>query len=172
MIDLKPAKTIAPAPWMTSSETQVVLAALGAGNALFVGGCVRNLLLGREVEDIDIATPLTPPEVMEILQAAGIKVFPTGIDHGTVTAVVNKQHFEITTLRKDVETDGRRAVVAFTKDWQADAQRRDFTMNTLLAGADGRIYDPTGEGIRDLEKGRVRFVGDAEEKSVRIICAS
>lgn len=144
---------------MVSAETTRVMAALG-GKARFVGGCVRNMLLWLEVGDIDIATPHTPDQVMEKMTAAGIKVVPTGIEHGTVTAIVNKKPYEITTLRRDVETDGRRAVVSFTDNWREDALRRDFTMNTLLADPEGNIYDPTGEGVKDLEARCVRFVGD------------
>ncbi len=128
--------------------------------ALFVGGCVRNELLGVPVGDIDIATVLEPEEVIRRCEGAGIKTVPTGIEHGTVTVVVNKKPFEITTLRRDVKTDGRRAVVAFTDDWTEDARRRDFTMNTLLAGPDGAIFDPTGQGQKDLEARHVIFVGD------------
>lgn len=152
---------------MTAPATTAVMAALHTGvaggaspQALFVGGCVRNALLGCAVTDIDIATILTPPQLLPCLKDAGIKVFPTGIDHGTVTAVVGHQSFEITTLRRDVATDGRRAVVAFTTDWREDAQRRDFTMNTLLADAQGHIYDPLGRGVTDAQDGRVIFVGD------------
>lgn len=158
---MKPAKTIKPQGWMKAKETRKVMEALGGGDyARFVGGSVRSALLGVEVEDIDIATLWTPDEVTEKLQDAGIKVVPTGIEHGTVTAVENHRGFEVTTLRKDVETDGRRAVVAFSKDWAEDAQRRDFTMNTLLADEKGNVYDPTGQGLADLEAGRVVFVGD------------
>jgi poly(A) polymerase len=121
---------------------------------------VRNGLLGRDVDDVDLATPLLPDEVTKRLLAAGINAVPTGIEHGTITAVANGKPYEVTTLRRDVETDGRRAVVAFTTDWAEDAQRRDFTMNALSADADGRIYDTVG-GIEDLKAGRVRFVGDA-----------
>ncbi|MCE7887079.1 MAG: CCA tRNA nucleotidyltransferase [Alphaproteobacteria bacterium PRO2] len=145
---------------MVSRETSKVMSALGEGKARFVGGCVRNMLLGEEVGDIDIATQWTPDQVTESLTKAGIRVVPTGIDHGTVTAIVDKKPYEITTLRKDIETDGRRAVVSFTEDWREDAQRRDFTINTLLADPAGNIYDPTGEGLKDLEARRVRFVGD------------
>lgn len=164
---LKPAKTLPVQNWMTAPETAAVMGALnkgGAGQALFVGGCVRNMLLGEEVGDIDIATVHTPQDVEAMLTAAGIKVVPTGIDHGTVTAVSGGKPFEITTLRKDVETDGRRAVVAFTDKWEEDAQRRDFTMNTLLADAQGNIYDPTGQGLRDLEARCVVFVGDPAQR--------
>ena len=166
MSDLKPVKTIEVQDWMASSETQSVMNVLNSKGqkALFVGGCVRNAVLGEAVEDVDIATIWTPEQVMEKLEEAGIKAVPTGIEHGTVTAVIEKKTFEITTLRKDVETDGRRAVVAFTQDWLQDAQRRDFTMNTLLADEKGRIYDPTGDGLVDLEAKRVVFVGDPAQR--------
>lgn len=144
-------------PWMTAPETVAVMNALG--DARFVGGVVRNALMGKPVDDIDIATPLAPDEVTKRLQAAGLKAVPTGIEHGTITAVSKGKPFEVTTLRRDVATDGRRAVVAFTTDWAQDAQRRDFTMNALYASADGEIFDSVG-GIADLEAGRVRFVGD------------
>jgi poly(A) polymerase len=144
-------------PWMTAPETLAVMKALG--EARFVGGVVRNALMGRAVDDIDIATPLTPDEVTKWLQAAGLKAVPTGIEHGTVTAVSGGKPFEVTTLRRDVSTDGRRAVVAFTADWAEDAQRRDFTMNALYASADGEIFDTVG-GVADLQAGRVRFVRD------------
>lgn len=156
---------ITPQPWMEEAATRAVMAALGdqAGGARFVGGCVRDTLLGRAIFDIDIATPLTPDRVIERLEAAGIKVVPTGLKHGTVTAVVPPRHFEITTLRHDVETFGRHARVAFTEDWAADAQRRDFTMNALSLAADGTVFDAVG-GLADLEAGLVRFVGTAEER--------
>jgi poly(A) polymerase len=144
-------------PWMTAPETVAAMAALG--DAKFVGGVVRNALMGRAVDDIDIATPLTPDEVTKRLQAAKLKAVPTGIEHGTVTAIANGKPFEVTSLRRDVATDGRRAVVAFTKDWAEDAQRRDFTMNALYASANGEIFDTVG-GVADLQAGRVRFVGD------------
>jgi len=145
--------------WMTMPETRAVMDALG-GDARFVGGVVRNALLGKPVSDIDIATPLTPDEVTKRLQAAKLGAVPTGIEHGTVTAIANGKPYEVTTLRRDVSTDGRRAVVAFTTDWAQDAQRRDFTMNALYAGADGTVFDSVG-GVDDLKAGRVRFVGDA-----------
>jgi poly(A) polymerase len=142
-----------------------VLAALGAGGATvrFVGGCVRDALLGRNRSDIDIATPDPPELVLRLLAAASIKAVPTGIEHGTVTAVVAPRHFEITTLRRDVENFGRHARVAFTDDWAADAARRDFTMNALFLDGEGQVFDPVG-GLDDLRAGRVRFVGDAEER--------
>jgi poly(A) polymerase len=145
--------------WMRAPETQSVMNALG-GDARFVGGAVRNALLRQSVSDVDIATPLTPDEVIKRLQAAKLGAVPTGIEHGTVTAIANGKSFEVTTLRRDVATDGRRATVAFTTDWKEDAARRDFTMNALYASADGEIFDYFG-GIADLEAGRVRFVGDA-----------
>jgi len=135
-------------------------AAGGEDCARFVGGCVRNAILGVPVRDIDIATRLTPPEVIAALEAAAIKAIPTGVAHGTITAVADGKPFEVTTLRRDVETDGRRAVVAFTDDWAEDAARRDFRLNALYADAEGRIYDPTGEGLADARAGRVVFVGD------------
>ncbi len=144
---------------MTAPETRAVMAALGEGNACFVGGSVRNALLEKPVGDIDIATPLKPDEVVRRLEAAGLKAVPTGIEHGTITAIAHGMPFEITTLRRDVETDGRRAVVAFGDDWAEDAQRRDFTMNALYASADGEVFDTVG-GVEDLKARRVRFVGD------------
>ena len=146
-------------PWMTAPQTRAVLDAL-RGEGRFVGGAVRNALLGKPVADVDIATPLVPEEVSKRLAAAGLGAVPTGIDHGTVTAIADGKPFEITTLRRDVSTDGRRATVAFTTSWAEDAQRRDFTMNALYADASGAILDTVG-GVEDLNAGRVRFVGDA-----------
>lgn len=150
---------------MELSATRAVMEALEtrgyAGCARFVGGCVRNSLLGQPIDDIDIATTLTPDQVTEALEAAGIKVVPTGVDHGTVTAVSEGRSFEITTLRRDVSTDGRRAVVAFTQNWEEDAVRRDFRLNALYADGEGRIFDPTGQGVADARAGRIVFVGDA-----------
>jgi poly(A) polymerase len=116
------------------------------------------------VADIDIATTLTPDAVIAALKVARLKAVPTGIDHGTVTAVSGGKPFEVTTLRRDVETDGRHAVVAFTEDWAEDAQRRDFRLNALYADAAGQLYDPTGEGVADARAGRIVFVGDAETR--------
>lgn len=154
-----------PQSWMTAPETRAVLDALtdAGGQVRFVGGCVRDALLGREVKDIDIATPDPPDVVMRRLERAGIRVVPTGIDHGTVTAVVRGKHFEITTLRHDIETFGRHARVAFTDDWDADAARRDFTINAISAEPDGTLHDPFG-GLDDLRAGRVRFVGEPEAR--------
>ncbi|MCA8907045.1 MAG: CCA tRNA nucleotidyltransferase [Rhodospirillaceae bacterium] len=142
-----------------------VLDALEAaeGEGRFVGGCVRDALLDRPLSDIDIATPLKPEAVAAALEAAGIKAIPTGLKHGTITAVADHNTFEITTLRLDVETDGRHATVAFTGDWRADAGRRDFTMNALLLDRHGAITDYFG-GLADARAGRVRFIGDAAQR--------
>ncbi len=141
--------------------------------ALFVGGCVRNVLLGKDIEDFDLATPLLPEDVIQILEKEGIRVIPTGLQHGTVTAIIGEYKYEITTLRRDVETDGRHAVVDYTPDWSVDAQRRDFTINTLLMDVQGNIYDPLQCGVDDLDRRCVRFVGDAkkriEEDHLRIL---
>ncbi|MDH3234954.1 MAG: CCA tRNA nucleotidyltransferase, partial [Alphaproteobacteria bacterium] len=159
---MKPAGRIEAQPWMTSAPTRAVIAALTAdgGVARFVGGCVRDAYLERSVEDVDIATSEPPERVVKLLKAAGIKAVPTGIAHGTVTAVVSPEHYEITTLREDVETHGRHATVAYTDDWRADAARRDLTMNALFLDPDGTLYDPF-DGLKDLRAGRVRFVGEA-----------
>lgn len=152
-------------PWMAAEGVTAILAAIAGagGTARFVGGAVRDALLGRVVGDVDMAVTLPPEAVTAALVAAGIKVVPTGIAHGTVTAVVAGRGYEITTLRHDVETDGRRAKVAFTDDWQADAARRDFTFNALYADTDGLIHDYCG-GRDDLAAGRVRFIGEAEAR--------
>ncbi|BBK40516.1 poly(A) polymerase/tRNA-nucleotidyltransferase [Allostella vacuolata] len=154
-----------PQPWMTASATRRVMAAVagGGGRARFVGGMVRDALLGRPISDIDLATDLDPERVMGRLVADGIRVIPTGLAHGTVTAVVGGRHFEITTLRRDVETDGRHARIAYTDDWAEDARRRDFTINALFADGDGTFYDPAG-GLDDLVLRRVRFVGDPDQR--------
>ena len=137
-----------------------LLGALGQDSSRFVGGAVRDLLLGLEVKDLDLATILTPYEVMRRCGAAGIRTVPTGIEHGTVTAVIVGQPVEITTLRSDVSTDGRRATVAFTDDWREDAQRRDFTINALYWDPDGRTLWDYFDGQQDLAEGRVRFIGE------------
>ncbi|HAJ46212.1 MAG TPA: CCA tRNA nucleotidyltransferase, partial [Alphaproteobacteria bacterium] len=159
-------RTFAGQAWLQSPAAQAVLKALSVagGEGRFVGGCVRNALMGREVDDIDVATTLVPQEVMAALTAQGIKAVPTGVDHGTVTAVLDGTPIEVTTLRRDVETDGRHAVVAFTTDWAEDAARRDFTVNALYADAVGQLYDPGGEGLSDLDAGRVRFIGDPTQR--------
>jgi poly(A) polymerase len=152
-------------PWRAAPRTQAVCAALtGAGfRALFVGGCVRNALLGRPVADIDIATDAVPETVMALAAAAGLHPVPTGIDHGTVTVVNEGQPFEVTTFRRDVETFGRRATVAFATDIAKDARRRDFTMNALYVEPDGTLVDPLG-GLPDVIARRVRFVGEPERR--------
>jgi len=151
-------------PWIISKDIQRIFSALPEGTLRFVGGCVRNALLGEPVRDIDLACQLEPIEVQSTLKIAGIKTVPTGIEHGTVTAVVDEKPFEITSLRKDIETDGRRAIVSFTQDWVEDAQRRDFTINALYADTDGHIYDPTGRGLADIEKRTLHFVGEADAR--------
>lgn len=145
--------------------TSAVLEALQSGGSevRFVGGCVRDAVKGFQIKDIDLATPDRPEAVMSLLKAAGLKAIPTGIDHGTVTAVSRGEVYEITTLREDVETDGRRAKVAYTDDWVQDAARRDLTMNALSCRPDGLLFDPFG-GLEDLRNGRVRFVGDAQAR--------
>jgi len=154
--------------WLTADATRAVMAALaaagGADCARFVGGCVRNAVLGAPIDDVDIATVLTPEAVVKALKAAGLKSVPTGMEHGTVTAISERQPFEITTLRRDVSTDGRRATVAFTDDWAEDAARRDFRLNALYADADGLILDPTGAGYEDALAGRIVFVGEPEQR--------
>ncbi len=150
------------AGWLKRPETVRVFAALSGDDieTRAVGGAVRDALLGRSVTDIDFATTAVPEDVMARARKAGLKAIPTGIAHGTVTVVAGGVSFEVTTLRRDIETFGRHAKVAFTTDWSEDAQRRDFTLNALYAGADGRLYDPLG-GYEDLLAGRVRFIGDA-----------
>ena len=159
---------LADQPWLTAPETRAVMAALeargGAGCARVVGGAVRNALIGTPVNDVDIATTLEPQAVMAALKAAGLKAVPTGLDHGTVTAVAEGRPYEITTLRRDVSTDGRNATVAFTTDWAEDAARRDFRLNALYAAPDGEVFDPTGQGVEDALAGRVVFVGDPETR--------
>ncbi|MEM8986001.1 MAG: CCA tRNA nucleotidyltransferase [Pseudomonadota bacterium] len=148
--------------WVDAPACRAVVAALEATEpdcARFVGGCVRDAVLGREIADIDIATSLAPEETMAALAAAGLRRIPTGIDHGTVTAVIDGAPFEITSLRADVATDGRHASVAFTQDWDADWRRRDFTMNAIYVTPDKSLYDPAG-GVADALEGRIRFIGD------------
>ncbi len=151
--------------WVSEPATQQVCTALTASGAqaLFVGGCVRNALLGAPVSDIDIATDARPEQVVELAQKAGLKAIPTGIDHGTITVVSDGIPHEITTFRRDVETDGRRAVVAYAETVEEDAARRDFTMNAIYAQPDGTILDPLG-GLPDLTARRVRFIGTAAHR--------
>jgi poly(A) polymerase len=150
------------APWQTRKGMRQLLAALDSkqGATRYVGGCVRDTLLGLEVRDVDLATRLPPEQVMERLEAAGIKAIPTGLAHGTVTAVIAGAPVEVTTLRRDVSTDGRRATIAYTDDWKEDAARRDFTINAFSADPLSRqIFDYFG-GLADLDARRVRFIGD------------
>ena len=162
------ASVLPAAPWTKREDLAALVAALGAnengGNARYVGGAVRDTLLGLEVKDIDLATPLVPDEVIARLGAAGIRTVPTGIAHGTITALLKEGPVEITTLRHDVSTDGRRATVAFAEDWRDDAARRDFTINALYSDpATGEISDYFG-GLDDLAARRLRFIGDARER--------
>ena len=158
-------RQIPAAEWMDAADARALFEALeGRGaDVRFVGGCVRDAVLGRPATDIDLATDALPERVMEIFRGRGIRVVPTGVDHGTVTAIPGARPFQVTTLRRDVETDGRRAVVHFTTDWAEDAARRDFTMNALSATRDGVVYDYV-DGLADLEAGRVRFIGRAADR--------
>lgn len=158
------AEYLPEADWTTRDDLGQLVAALGAGNIRWVGGAVRDTLLDHPVEDIDAATTLTPDLVIDRLKAAGISSVPTGIDHGTVTAVLAGGHVEITTLRKDVSTDGRRATVAFASDWRDDAARRDFTINALYAHPETRVISDFFGGLEDLSNRRIRFIGDARER--------
>jgi len=156
--------TLPQAEWTRRADLAALVTVLGKGNARYVGGAVRDTLLGIPVKDVDLATPLEPRAVMQRLKEAGIHVVPTGIDHGTVTAVLPDGPVEITTLRHDVSTDGRRATVTFASDWQDDAARRDFTINALYADpASGEIFDWFG-GLEDLAARRVRFIGDPHQR--------
>jgi poly(A) polymerase len=157
--------SLSGALWLVAAETQAVLAALARESfeARVVGGAVRNALMQRPVKDIDIATTARPADVMRLAQAAGLGAVPTGIDHGTVTVIAQHQPFEVTTLRRDVETFGRQARVAFTADWSEDASRRDFTLNALYCDATGTVHDPLG-GYADLLARRVRFIGEARDR--------
>lgn len=148
--------------WLHSVEINLLRKSL-KDNFRFVGGCVRNSRLGLPITDIDIATPLEPKEVLKKLEKSGIKAIPTGIEHGTVSAIINKNQFEITTLRSDINCDGRHAQVAFTDNWQEDAARRDFTINAMSCDVNGKIYDYFS-GNDDLEKGVVKFIGNAEKR--------
>ena len=157
-------QTLPPAEWTLRADLAELVAALGKGNARYVGGAVRDTLLGCEVRDIDIATPLEPVEVIARLDAAGIRSVPTGLKHGTITAIRDGDNVEITTLRRDVSTDGRHAEVAFSNDWKEDAARRDFTINALYADpVTLEVFDWFG-GLDDLRDNRVRFIGDARQR--------
>lgn len=153
------------ADWLGEKHLQRLLAALADGGeeARVAGGAVRNALIGQPVADVDIATTTVPDETIRRAEAAGFKAVPTGIEHGTITIVAGGKPFEVTTLRADIETDGRRAKVSFGRDWKADAERRDFTINALYAEADGTIVDLVG-GVADIEARRLRFIGDPEAR--------
>lgn len=152
-------------PWLDWPQTKKLVRVFSVkpGSLRFVGGAVRDGLLGKPVQDVDVATTLLPDEVMALLEKEGIRVMPTGITHGTVTAVVDKKHFEITTLRKDTACDGRHAEVEFTTDWKEDASRRDFTINTIYLSPEGELFDYF-EGQDDIKSGNVRFIGDANQR--------
>lgn len=152
--------------WLDAPHLKKVISALEKAEAdasRFVGGCVRDSLFGEAPKDFDIATSLTPDAVIKALKAAGLAAAPTGIDHGTVTAIADHQGVEVTTLRADVATDGRRAVVAFTRDWAEDAGRRDFRLNAIYLTPDGKLFDPVG-GLDDIAARRVRFIGDPDQR--------
>ncbi|MBY6218369.1 CCA tRNA nucleotidyltransferase [Qipengyuania aquimaris] len=152
------------ASWTKRDDLAQLIAALGADKARYVGGAVRDTLLGKDIHDIDLATPLLPAEVIDRCREAGIRTVPTGIDHGTITAVLPDGVVEITTLRRDVSTDGRRATVAFAQEWKEDASRRDFTINALYAHPETLEISDYFGGVEDLANGRVRFIGDARER--------
>jgi tRNA nucleotidyltransferase/poly(A) polymerase len=161
----KTSRSLGDAEWLKAGGLQRLLGVLDGGGeeARAVGGAVRNALIGLPVEEIDVATTALPEEVVKRVAAAGFKPVPTGIEHGTVTVVIDGKPFEVTTLRSDVETDGRHAKVAFGRDWRQDAERRDFTMNALSVTRDGTVYDYVG-GLADLAKRRVRFIGDPQNR--------
>lgn len=151
--------------WLYWPQTQRLIEVFhqGGHEIRFVGGAVRDLLLGRPVHDVDVATPASPQQVMGLLEKAQIKVIPTGLSHGTVTALIDSVAFEITTLRADIKTYGRHAEVQFTRNWEEDAARRDFTLNALYCDATGKVYDYF-DGLRDLHAHHVRFIGDPEQR--------
>ena len=166
------AQRLADQPWLRSRRLRRLVAAFPPGSLRCVGGCVRDSLAGLPVKDVDMATPLPPEQVIAVLEDAGLTAVPTGLKHGTITAVIEHHPFEITTLRRDVATDGRHAEVAFIDDWVADAARRDLTINAIYCDPDGSLFDPFG-GAADLAAGRVRFVGDPrariEEDYLRLL---
>jgi len=152
--------------WLIAPETRIVLDALKnhGAQARFVGGCVRDAIIGRVVRDVDIAIDVPPEDTLAALETAGLRAIPTGLSHGTITAVSGKRTYEITSLRQDAATDGRHATVRYTTDWRLDAARRDFTMNALYAEGDGTVIDVLGTGLSDLEARRVRFIGSAFDR--------
>jgi len=157
--------TLTTPDWLASSEIKTLVASFAKHKVplRFVGGCVRDALLGKTAKDIDAATPLAPEHVMDLFKTENIKAIPTGIDHGTITAVIDSRSVEITTLRKDVATDGRHAEVEYTEDWKQDAARRDFTINAFYLSPQGELFD-YHHGREDLERGYIRFIGNAEHR--------
>jgi poly(A) polymerase len=162
---IAPVSIAGRADWLGDKHLQKLLAVLSRDGeqARVAGGAVRNALLGQAVADVDIATTMLPQETARLATAAGFKAIPTGFEHGTVTVVAGRKPYEVTTLRADIETDGRRAKVSFGRDWKADAERRDFTINALYAEADGTVIDLVG-GVADIAARRLRFIGDAEAR--------
>ena len=172
---MKPLESVAiTEKWLQAPALQRLFDILTAdgGEAMVAGGAVRNALMGQKVADVDVCTTLLPEQVVAQIEAANHKAVPTGIDHGTITAVIDGEPFEVTTLREDIETDGRHAVVRFGKDWEADAKRRDLTINGLYCDRNGQIYDFV-DGYQDVIARNVRFIGNAEtrikEDSLRIL---
>ena len=156
--------SLADQVWLNEPRLQEVLRVLNAsGETRVAGGAIRNALLGVVVADVDLATVLLPEQVIDVAKTAGFGAHPTGLQHGTVTLTCRKAAFEVTTLRRDIETDGRHAVVSFTSDWKEDAARRDFTINAMYCDAAGKIYDYT-KGYQDIQKRKVKFVGVAAER--------
>ena len=164
MTTLLPVHKIQPPTWMRDIDLVRIMDTLNYNdtNARMVGGCIRNHYLNKPVLDIDIACIFPPDISADLLSSKGIRIIPTGIKHGTITAHINGKNFEITSLRRDVTTDGRHANVEFSNDWIEDAARRDFTINALYADRDGSIYDPLGNAFNDLQNHIVRFIGDPE----------
>ena len=134
----------------------------------YVGGCVRKILNDEKFDDIDLATNLNPQEIKAALEKNRINYFETGLEHGTITARIGEKNFEITSLRKDIKTDGRHALVEFTKDWKEDSLRRDFSINSIYSDADGNLFDPN-DGVEDLKNGKIEFIGDPEKELKKII---
>lgn len=157
--------SLASEPWLHSPSVRAIFGLVDTAGEVgrVVGGAVRNCLMGEPVHEIDFATTLVPDKLIKIAAASGVKAIPTGIEHGTVTLVLDGQGFEVTTLREDIDSDGRHAVVRFGRDWEADAKRRDFTINALSVDASGRVHDPVG-GYSDLIARRVRFIGDPDRR--------
>ena len=150
--------------WMKSSNTERLFKAFPEGTLRFVGGCVRDALLGSEVSDVDLATKLLPEDIINCLIKSNIKFVPTGIKHGTITAILDADIYQITSLRIDTKTNGRHAEVTFNSSWKTDANRRDFTINSLYADFTGKVYDPIGQGLDDLKTSKICFVGRPENR--------